>query len=81
MIRPLIASLLLTGCSATVKVHVPMQCLPMPEHHVVFTEQEKESITDSVLTKFELIVETYKARIRANIKTCELHNKLHVVEK
>ena len=81
MIKPLMVSLLLTGCSTTVKVHVPMQCLPMPEHHAVFTEQEKESITDSVLTKFELIVETYKARIRANIKTCELHNELHKTEK
>lgn len=77
MIKPLIASLLLTGCSTTVKVHVPAKCLPMPEHHVVFTEQEKESITDGVLTKFELIVDTYKARIRANIKACELHNSLH----
>ena len=81
MIKPLIASLLLTGCSASVKVHVPIQCLRMPAHHVVFTEQEKESITDSVLTKFELIVETYKARIRANIKACELHNELHKTEK
>jgi len=81
MLRLIIASLILTGCSTTVKVHVPMQCLPMPEHHVVFTKQEKESISKDVLTKFELIVETYKARIRANIEACELHNELHKAEK
>ncbi len=81
MIKPLAVSLLLVGCTTTVKVHVPMQCLPMPGHHVVFTQQEKDSISKDVVTKFEIIVETYKARIRANIKACELHNKLHMVEK
>ncbi len=95
MIKSLIASLLLTGCTTSVKVHVPIKCLPVPNHSVVFTDSEvnvlSKSVLDdgrlvvsedkpSLLDKFEQIVTIYKQRITTNCELVESHNKLHEVK-
>ena len=70
----------LFGCSATVSVHVPVECLPVPKHHITFTDEEKSSITDSAVDKIGYIITSYKERIEANCRLIDAHNKLHEAE-
>ncbi len=68
----------LISCSSTVDAFKPMPCDGVPIHHVTFTDKEKESITESVAAKVTKIMVIYKARIRAQCKAVDAHNKAHM---
>lgn len=67
----------LFSCTTAVSVHVPVGCLGQPHIDVKFTQKEADSIPLSVIEKFELISNTYKARINSQCSVNGKHDKLH----
>lgn len=67
----------LTACTSTKLIHVDLDCPGIPKHNVTFTDEEKESITDSAVQKIDLIITTYKQRIITQCEMINAHNKIH----
>lgn len=65
------------GCTSTKLIHVDLDCPGIPKHNVKFTDEEKQSISDSAVQKIDLIITTYKTRIETQCKLINAHNEVH----
>lgn len=67
----------LSGCSTVKVVHAELECPGIPVHNVTFTQEEKDSMPDSVVDKVDVIITTYKQRILSQCEIISAHNRAH----